>query len=184
MKKAGNVARWLAPLAVFASVNAEACHSEIHYTKAQIDAADLRLYEHDVKMRDLNTGKFDLLHAPVGTLLGSEQVYEKEWDERKKHPGLFAREHHHLWRILEGDHLYHEKHPYTSPQELGPPSSIPVGPEVPGPTGPVGPGPGKPGNTILPASVPEPASGALMLVATAVGLVAASRRRRSRKPRS
>jgi hypothetical protein len=164
----------------------KACHVAIHYSKAQIEAADIRLYEKDVHTRDLNTTRFDHKHALLGQILGNQQFYEQELHAWQSHPGLFNHEHPGLSRVLEGDLLYHKKHPFEPPTVTSPSgSSHPDNSGDVVPPGSCQPGGGNsdganPGTGIHTASVPEPASGALALTALIVGLVAASRRSRTK----
>jgi hypothetical protein len=160
----------------------KACHVAVHYSKAQIDAADIRLYERDVRTRDRDITLFDQRHPLLGQVLGNQQVYERELHDWKSHPGLFDREHPGLSRVLEGDMLYHKKHPFESPTLIVPPELLQPGSTsdtVRPPSGSAG-----AGNTdsgIVTASVPEPASGVLAFTALIAGLVAATRRVRSSK---
>jgi hypothetical protein len=176
MYSIGKAAPWVAAAVLLTSERTSACCVQVHYTKAQVEAADIRLYERDVKTRGQNVTIFDQKHPLLGQVLGSEQVYEQELSDWKKHPGLFELEHPYLTRVLEGDKLYHEKHPYAPAIE--PTASYePGSPENSVPTQPGG---GNPDDNLHGASVPEPGSGVLMLVAALAGLIATGHRARSK----
>jgi hypothetical protein len=174
-----NVTLWFLVLVVSSclAVRTSACHVTIHYTKAQIEAADLRLYERDLSAWNRNPTTFDEKKPAIRELLGSQQVYENDLAERNSHPVKFEYEHSYLSKVLEGDVLYHEKHPNLPPLLLLPPgvvdapdpnqpthSSEPGGGGTPPPTSSGQPGVGA-------ASVPEPSSGVLILTPTILGLV-------------
>jgi MYXO-CTERM domain-containing protein len=180
MRSLGTVTPWIATAVFLTCARTKACPVVVHYSKAQIEAADLRLYERDVHTRDLDITRFDQKHPLIGQVLGNQQFYEQELHAWQSHPAVFDHEHPGLSRVLEGDMLYHKKHPYEPP-------TLTVPPEVsqPGncggcvPSGPGQPGDSNPDTGIQTASVPEPATGVLALTALIVGLVAARRRPRS-----
>ena len=180
MRSLGKITPWVAAALFLLCARAKACHVAVHYSKAEIEAADIRLYKRDVQNRDLDTTRFDEKHPLLGEVLGNQQVFEQEFHDWKSHPYLFNREHPGLSRVLEGDMLYHKKHPFE-------PSTVTIPVEVLNPThtgGPVPPGSvqpagGSPGNGIHAGSVPEPASGVMALTALVVGLAAAVKRSRS-----
>jgi hypothetical protein len=152
-----------------------ACHTEIHYTKAQIQAAEIKLYEHAVIKN---------------VALGNEQTLQQLLAERSLHPRLFAAEHPELLKELKGDMLYHKKHPFSSPIVLTAPitpvtssPSVPrVPPDIVPPGSPAGSPPGSEPPTssgqLSGASVPEPSSGLLGLTGVVIGLLFAIRDRR------
>jgi hypothetical protein len=167
---------WFAAVVCLMSVQTRACHVVIHYTKAEIEAANIRLYERDVSERDRDITGFDQRHGLLGEVLGSQQFYEQELQAWKSHPGRFDLEHPGLGRVIDGEMLYDKKHPFE-------PSVLPLPPELLHPGGPGDPGgseqktPGQPGGggsgfQFQTASVPEPASGVLGFTALIVGLVA------------
>ncbi len=173
---------WVAAVVFLTCARTEACHVPVHYTKAEIEAADVRLYERDVHSRDLDITRFDHKHPLIGQVLGSQQFYEQELHDWKSHPGLFDHKHPGLSRVLEGDMLYHEKHPFDSPSLTGVPPSCHTGnPGGTVPTLPGQPGGAHPDSGIDTASVPEPASGVLAVAALIVGVFVAVRRSRSRR---
>jgi hypothetical protein len=180
MRILGKVTPWIAAAVFLTCERSKACHVAVHYSKAQIEAADIRLYERDVHTRDLDVTRFDHNHPLLGKVLGHQQFFEQELHAWQSHPGVFDHEHPGLSRVLEGDLLYHKKHPYEPPTLTVP--SEPSHPDNSG--GLVPPGPGQPGGSnpdtgTHTASVPEPATGVLALTALIVGLVAARRRSRS-----
>ena len=158
-----------------------ACHQIIRYTKAEIETANVRLYEHEVSQRARDISGFDQKHGLIGAMLGNQRVYEQELQAWKSHPGRFKREHHRLWRLLDGDMLYHKKRPYETSISQIPPGLLPPGQSGGGgPTPPNPPHGGNPGFPVHPASVPEPASGVLALTALAAGVLTAIRRMRTK----
>jgi hypothetical protein len=179
MSSLGKFTPWVAAAVFLTCAPTNACHVAVHYSKAQIQAADIRLYERDVHTRDLDITRFDQKHHLLGEVLGNQQIFERELHDWKSHPGLFDHEHPGLSRVLEGDMLYHKKHPIE-------PSTLTIGPSVlhpgyPGVTvlpGEDKPGGGNPDSGTHTASVPEPSASVLALTALIVGLCAAFRRSR------
>jgi MYXO-CTERM domain-containing protein len=180
MRNLGKITPWVAAAVFLTCARAKACHVAVRYSEAQIEAADIRLYERDVHTRDLDITRFDHKHPLIGQVLGNQQFFEQELHDWKSHPGLFDREHPGLARVLEGEMLFQKKHPFEPSI-----STIPLGPLYPGNHGGAfPPGPGQPGDgnsdaVIHTASVPEPTSGILALAALIAGLFAAMRRSRS-----
>jgi hypothetical protein len=180
MRILGKVTPWIAAAVFLTCARTKACHVVVHYSKAQIEAADLRLYERDVHTRDLDITRFDQKHPLIGQVLGNQQFYEQELHAWQSHPGRFDHEHPGLSRVLEGDMLYHKKHPYEPPSLTVPPElSQPGNSSGCVPLGPGQPGGSNPDTGTHLASVPEPASGILALTALIVGVVVARRRSRS-----
>jgi hypothetical protein len=180
MSRLGKFTPWVAAAVFLTCARTNACHVAVHYSKAQIEAADIRLYERDVHTRDLDITRFDQKHHLLGQVLGSQQFFEQEWHDWKSHPGLFNHEHPGLSRILEGDMLYHKKHPIEpSTSTIAPSALHPGNPGVPVLPATEQPGGGNPDSGTHMASVPEPSSGVLALTALIGGLYAAFRRSRS-----
>ncbi len=179
MLSLGKTTPWVAAVVFLTCASTNACHVAVHYSKAQIETADIRFYERNVHTRDLDTALFDHEHVLIGHALGDQQYYEQELHKWEAHPGLFAQEHLCLSRVLEGDMLYHERHPIEPATVTIPAVQLPPG-TAGGtiPQGPGQPGGGNAGSGINTASVPEPASGVLALTALIVGLFAAIRRSR------
>jgi hypothetical protein len=151
------------------------------YSKAHVEAARIRLYEHEVELRELNPTRFDEQHPVLGTVLASEEGYDKFLSDHtfKK---LFCEHTPFLWRVVAGDIFYHEIHPF----EISPPGPGGGPPPVDhGSTGgspfsgggsPPG-GPGGSGGSVGTASVPEPSSWVLMTAGLMVAALAYGRRR-------
>ena len=179
----GKLALWIGAVVALTCGCARACHVTVHYTKAEIEAADLRLYERDVKTRDLDVTGFDLKHALLGQLLGNQQVYEQDLADWKLHPKQFEHEHAALSRVLIGDMLYHHKYPSDPPAVTIPPQFLyPVDPGGTIPVVPTDPGGGNSDPDIHPLSIPEPGTGVLGLTALVAGTLAAICRWRSTYP--
>ena len=167
------IAGWSVAFVSLLCVQTRACHVQIHYTKAEIDAAEIRRYESDMRERDRDITGFDARHGLLGEVLGSQQIFEQELQAWKSHTDQFELEHPSLWRVIEGDLLFHKKHPFD-PSVVVVPSGLlhPGDPSDPVIT-PAGlPGRRKPGfPPIHPAVVPEPSSGVLGLMALTIGLL-------------
>jgi hypothetical protein len=173
-----------AAVAVCGGMPAEACHTDVHYTKTQIDDAHIRLYEHEDRLWDKDPARFDRKDPLIGELLSSQLVYENLLQDFEAHPKRFERQYPFLWRVLDGDMLYHEKHPFEPPTALNPLNAVPFHKK----------GHGDPGDPGMPrdpppsfdpggGSVPEPSSGVLMLTALTAGLIGAAARRTVRRIR-
>jgi len=178
MRCLGKVGPFATAIIVWLGAGAEAGSIQLHHDRAKIEAADLRFYERQVMLRDLDPQKFDRVHPLGGRLLSSEAVYEKLLREWEEHPGRFEHDHECVWHVLDGDMIYHELHPYVPSVDL-PFHSDQGSPPVSGGSGnhdDGGPG-GGPGGGIHPASVPEPSSAALLVSALVVVLLAAACRR-------
>ena len=67
-----------AAVGVWMGAGVQACSTHVHITRADIEGADLRLYERDVAARDRNITLFDERHPLIGRLLGDQQFYEQE----------------------------------------------------------------------------------------------------------
>jgi hypothetical protein len=164
-------------------------------TKAEVRAARILLYEHEMSVFDKDPTRFDEHHPVLGRILASEQGFDA-FLAKHTFPRLLCKHTPFLWRVIDGDILYHRLHPFavpTSGSESGPtpPGGSTSDGTPPGGTGttPDGGGPGghDPGSgggsgggsgpTIRPASVPEPSSGILMVSGVTLALIAAFRRR-------
>ena len=170
---------WLVAIVFSTYVQAKACHVSIHYTKAEIEAANIKLYEHDVYERDRDITGFDQRHGMLGEVLGNQQFFEQELQAWKSHPGRFEQEHHNLWRVIDGERLFDKKHgivPTVVVVPTGPVHSGDAGGPIPTPDGQ--PGGGGSGPPIQPSAVPEPSSGVLGFTALLVGLFAWFARKR------
>jgi PEP-CTERM motif len=173
----------LVAVALIGLSNDDARAGSIHspFTKAQAKDARIALYEHEMALRDANPTAFDHKHSLLGQVLSSEAGYDRFLAEHPFHHGLLCEHDPFLWRVVEGDNLYHKLHPFSEP----PPATFIV-PTVtidslPGggtPTdGPPGGGGQNPGGPVQIASVPEPSSWMLMLSGAVLTLLAFARRR-------
>jgi hypothetical protein len=180
MRSSRKLTPWVAAVACFTCTHVNACHVTIHYTKAQIEAAHVRLYEQDVRVQALDPTNFDLKHPQIGQMLSSQQYYEQELLAWKSKPERFEHENPALWHVLDGDMLFHKRHPFQ-PSII----SVPTGWLPPGNPGAMPTGGGQPGGGIFdpgiqPAGVPEPSSVILGLTAVIMSVVAVISRWRSR----
>ena len=176
----------LLAMALIVLSNEGARAGSVHVTKAEDQAARIRLYEHEVKLRDENPTAFDHKFPTLGKVLASEQGFDEFLAERT-FPRLLCVHTPFLWRVVDGDILYHRLHPWPSPPVVpngGPPlapGDLPSG-DSPGGGGP---GAGEPGGSGAPGgggtvgvnSVPEPSSLALLASGATLALIAAIRRR-------
>jgi hypothetical protein len=178
----GRITGWIAAVVCSTCVQTRACHVQVHFTKAEVDAANIRLYDRDVSERDRDITGFDQKHGMLGEVLGSQQFYEQELLAWKSHPVRFEHEHPGLGRVIDGDMLFHAKHPFEPSITV-----VPSGLLQPGDSGGTVPKtPGQPGGGIVTSqsqisSVPEPASGVLGFTALVVGLLVAALRRQQSK---
>jgi hypothetical protein len=111
-------------------------------------------------------------------LLSDQAVYEELLEKWKEHPARFERNHLCLWHLLDGDMLYHMRHPFVP--AFVPAGDLPVHSETGNPQG--GGESGNhhdegPGGGIHSTSVPEPSSAALLVSAAILVLLAAAGRR-------
>jgi hypothetical protein len=175
----------LVAVALFVLWNEDARAGSVHVTKAEDQAARIRLYEHEVTLRDEDPTAFDHRYPTLGKVLASEQGFDAFLAERT-FPRLLCVHTPFLWRVVDGDILYHRIHPWPTPplvSDGGPPltpGNLPSS-DPPGSGGPGGNGPGDPGNpgggTVQVNSVPEPSSWVIMGSGVTVALLAAARRR-------
>jgi len=166
---------------VWVNVAAKACHVTIHYTKAEIDEAHIRLYEHEERLMDKNPAGFDQKYPLLDQMLSNHGVYLNLLQGFESHRKVFEHQNPFLWRVLDGDMLYHEKHPFAPPISPTPVSGNPFdkgGPGTPGIPGGPGPSPDFGGG-----SVPEPPAGILMFSALIAGLLGAAARQTVRRIR-
>ena len=166
----GRAVVWLAAIGFSTCVQARACEVTIHYTKAEIEAANIRLYERDVYERDRDITGFDQRRPMLGEVLGNQQFYEQELQAWKAHPVRFKHEHHSLWRVVDGERLYDKRHGIEPLVAVVPNGLLHSGGSNPTPDGQ--PGGGGSGIPVHASAVPEPSSGVLGLTALIVGLLA------------
>jgi hypothetical protein len=174
----------LVALALFVLSNGNAPAGSIHspITKAEAKDARIRLYEHEMTLRDANPTAFDHSRPVLGSVLASEAGLGHFLATTPFHHGLLCPHDPFRWRVVEGDILYHKLFPFSN----SPPSPL-IGPSLPtdsrpgGSTpeqGPPGGGPGDPGPSIQISSVPEPSSWLLMASGVILALYAATRGRK------
>ncbi len=160
---------------------AGACSIQVRYTQHEINEAREKLYEREFQLWDRDPTYFDLKDPLLGELLSSRSFFETELEKWKSHPIAFEHENPFLWRVLDGDWLYHEKHPFPA---LNPmlPIDPPAGPAPwePGPIDPDPQGKHKVGGSLSPASsgpIPEPSAALLMLTGLILSLLGVGGRR-------
>ena len=151
----------------------------VRVTKAEDQAARIRLYEHEMKLRSLDPAHFDHKYPTLGKVLASEQGFDN-FLAKHTFPRLLCVNTPFLWRVIAGDIFYHKLHPWqTTTADSGgaptfpsgdPPGGSPAG--GPGTTDPGGTG----GTTVQVNSVPEPSSLVLLGSGLTLALVAATRR--------
>jgi PEP-CTERM motif len=177
----------LLALALFVLSNEQASAGSVHYTKAEVRAERIVLYEHEMGLYNRDPALFDEQHPVLGRILASEEGFDA-FLAKHTFPRLLCKHTPFLWRVIDGDILYHRLHPFAKPPSvpdtvLTPPGgntadNTPPGGGDPGGRDPGGGGPGGgSGPTIHPASVPEPSSLVLLATAGGLALVAAVRRR-------
>ena len=169
---------WIVPtVSIWVCAPAEACSVQIHYSKSQIEAAHIAAVR--ARRETLGSGIPPHSIGSIRSWVNCSRIKEsmttssQNWDS---HPDRFEHQHSFVWRVLDGDMLYHEKHPF------GPAISPSTANILPLEVG----GQGNPGNLHgVPqpsggsaiASVPEPSAGVLMLSALIAGLLGAASRR-------
>jgi hypothetical protein len=169
---------------VLSTKPAQAGSVHLGLTKPEVQAARIRLYEHEVSLRDQDPTSFDHKYPVLGKVLASEQGYD-EFLSDHTFQRLLCVHTPFIWRVIDGDTLYHRIHPFDNPPLVPPggPTVItipPIGGNTPGggesgnPGGSGGPGGG---GTFQVNSVPEPSSWVLLASAVAVTLIGAIRRR-------
>jgi hypothetical protein len=163
-------------------------------TKAEVRAARILLYEHEMSVFDKDPTRFDEHDPVLGRILASEEGFDA-FLARHTFPRLLCKHTPFLWRVIDGDILYHRLHPFAIPATSPDSGPTPLGGNTsdgipPGGTGitPDGGGPGghDPGGgsgsgggsgpTIHPASVPEPSSWVILASGVTFALIAALRR--------
>jgi hypothetical protein len=176
----------LLALALFALPNERASAGSVRVTKPEVQAERILLYEHEMGLYDRDPTRFDEHHPVLGRVLASEEGFDA-YLAKHTFPRLLCKHTPFLWRVIDGDILYHRLHPFAKPPsvpdtELTPPGgntsdSTPPG-GGPGGGDPGGGGPsGGSGPTIHQSSVPEPSSLVILSSGVALAFIAALRRR-------
>ena len=174
----------LRALVLFASWTeyARAGSVDIHLSKAGVEAARIRLYEHEMNLRAQDPASFDRKHPVLGKLLTGEKGLDDFLRQRTFHHGLLCVHTPFIWRVVDGDILYHKKHPFGSLPLIpggGPAFNVDNGPGASASAGggSGAHGTGGSGDTFHPSSVPEPSAWVLMASGLVLALVAFARRR-------
>ena len=97
------------------------------FTKAQAREARIELYEHELALRDANPSGVRLhTHPLLGSVLSGEAGFDKFLAKHQFHHGLLCEHDPFIWRVVEGDILYHKLHPFSnpSPPSVGGPAAV------------------------------------------------------------
>jgi len=149
--------------------------------KAEVVAARIRLYEHEMNLRADNPAAFDHKFPVLGRVLANEQGYDAFLNEHR-FAKLLCVHTPFLWRVVAGDIFYHRLHPWSTSAQGPDGAQVVNGDGWPGGPDPSGPGSqgrnaGGSGGSIHPNSVPEPSSWVLAASALVLALLALIRRR-------
>jgi PEP-CTERM motif len=162
-------------LIVLSNESASAGSVQLGVSKAEVQAARVRLYEHEMHLRDENPAAFDHKYHLLGKILASEQGYDAFLNEHT-FSKLLCVHTPFLWRVVDGDILYHRIHPFaagladhTNPGPHAYSLSEEGGTHRENAAGSGGP--------FSPHAVPEPSSWVLMASGLALALLALARRR-------
>ncbi len=177
----------LLALALFVLSNERASAGSVHVTKPEVQAARILLYEHEMGLYNSDPSRFDEHHPVLGRILASEEGFDA-YLAKHTFPRLLCKHTPFLWRVIDGDILYHRLHPFAKPPSvpdtvLTPPGGNTSDSTPPGGGGPGGHDPGGGGSgggsgpTIHQSSVPEPSSWVIMASGVALTFLAALRRR-------
>ena len=161
-----SVSAGLMAMALFVLCELNAFAGSVPVTKAEDQAARIHLYEHEMTLWSRDPSGFDHKYPTLGKVLASEQGFDDFLAERT-FPRLLCVHTPFLWRVVDGDILYHELHPWQIPTvDPGGGPSFTAG-DPPGGGSPAGDGPGTQdpggsggpgGGTVQVNSVPEPSS--------------------------
>jgi hypothetical protein len=167
-----------AALIALLTEGARAGSVHLDVTKPEVQAARVRLYEHEVDLRDKDPEAFDHKYPVLGKVLASEQGYD-EFLSKHTFDRLLCKHTPFLWRVIDGDILYHRIHPFliTPKDPVCPPDPHTYIPPPGGGSAGHGGDPGGSGGLIHPDAVPEPSSWMLMAAGAIFALLAATRRR-------
>ena len=159
--------------ALIALSNEHARAGSVHLgvTKLEVQAARVQLYEHEIDLRDKDPADFYHKYPVLGKVLASEEGLD-EFLSKHTFERLLCKHTPFLWRVIDGDILYHRIHPFLVDPKV---PDCPLDPLVNSPPPGGGPG-GDPGGPIHPDAVPEPSSWMLMAAGLIFTLLAAMRR--------
>ena len=150
-------------------------------SKAEVQQARVELYEHEMHVRGKDPAAFDHKLPVLGKILASEQGYDQFLSEHTFRK-LLCEHTPFLWRVVDGDILYHKVHPFVITRRV--PDGVPnlhfdVPPSIAGFQGRDNDpgGSGGSGGSFHPNAVPEPSSWVLLAGGATLALVAATRRR-------
>jgi hypothetical protein len=162
--------------------NATATGGSVHigFTKAEVQAARVELYVHEMHLRAEDPTSFDHKYPVLGKILASEHGFD-EFLAKHTFARLLCKHTPFLWRVIDGDILYHKVHPFAPGPLI--PNSMPAmhtdGPQWAGGAGGQGHDhdPGGAGGGIPSNAVPEPSSWVLTVTGLAFTLLILARRR-------
>ena len=174
----------LLALALFVLSNERASAGSVRVTKPEVQAARILLYEHEMGLYDKNPTRFDEQHPVLGRILASEEGFDA-YLAKHTFPRLLCKHTPFIWRVIDGDILYHRLHPFAKLPSVPYTELTPPGGNTPESTPPAAGGPGghDPGGgggsgpPIHQSSVPEPSSWVILATAGGLALLAAVRRR-------
>jgi hypothetical protein len=170
----------LVAVALIAVSNAAASGGSVHLglTKAEVQSARVELYEHEMHLHDEDPARFDHKFPVLGKILESEQGFD-DFLAGHTFARLLCKHTPFLWRVVDGDILYHRIHPFAHGPQI--PESLPTihygGPPCEGGSDGHCHDPGGSGVSIHSNAVPEPSSWVLMVGGLAFSLLAMTRRR-------
>ena len=99
-------------LFVLSRCDAHAGSVTLGLAKADVREARIRLYEHEVGVRDQDPTAFDRKFPVLGKVLASEEGYD-EFLSHHTFARLLCKHTPFLWRVVDGDILYHMIHPFS-----------------------------------------------------------------------
>ncbi len=167
----------LLALALFVLPNERASADSVRVTKPEVQAERILLYEHEMGLYNRDPTRFDEQHPVLGRILASEEGFDA-YLAKHTFPRLLCKHTPFLWRVIDGDILYHRLHPFAKPPSVPDTELTPPGGNTSDSTPPGGGGPGGgSGPTIHQSSVPEPSSWVILASGVALAFIAALRRR-------
>jgi hypothetical protein len=122
MKGLSAVGLFVVALVVPSIGPAQAGSVQVGLTRGDVDEARIRLYEHETELRDNDPVGFDNKFPVLGKVIANEQGYDLFLSDHT-FKRLWCVHTPFLWRVIEGDTLYHKLHPYGDPDPPPPESS-------------------------------------------------------------